>query len=151
MPRLFSVIALVLFSLATTIVHAGIVKWTDAQGTIHYADTPPSSTVKTKPVNITPAPVATGISERQRLADQEMKFRQHQIKKAAEAAKRLKQQKAAKIRKQNCERSRTNLYTFQSTGRLFHANAKGERIYLDNAARQRAIKQAENDINTWCK
>jgi len=151
MPRLLPVIVLILLSLATATADAGIVKWTDAQGHVHYTDRPPSSAVKTEPVAIPNHPAALGTSAGKGLAEQEMEFRQRRIKDEEEAAKRRRQQKTAEIRKQNCERSRTNLYTLQSTGRLFHTNAKGERVYLDNAARQTAIEQAKKDINTWCK
>ncbi|HCA26332.1 MAG TPA: hypothetical protein DEP05_01570 [Betaproteobacteria bacterium] len=151
MPRLLPVIVLLLLSLATAAAHAGIVKWTDAQGNVHYTDQPPSSAVKTEPVAIPNRPAPLGASADKSLAEQEMEFRQRQIKKEEEAAKRRRQQKTAKIRKQNCERSRTNLYTLQSTGRLFHTNAKGERVYLDKAARQTAIEQAKKDIDAWCK
>jgi type IV secretory pathway VirB10-like protein len=71
---------------------------------------------------------------------------------AAEAEKRKAgEEEVAKARAENCERAKRSKATFDSGVRVNTTNAKGEREYMDDAARAAESKRLEGIIATDCK
>jgi hypothetical protein len=76
-------------------------------------------------------------------------------KKRAEAAeaekKKAEEEQAAQARADNCERSKRAKASFDSGVRIARINAKGEREYMDDAARAAETKRLEVIIASDCK
>lgn len=91
-----------------------------------------------------PPPKPTGVDkeleEKTKKAEAEQK-----AKEAAEAAK------IAKAKADNCARARENKNTIDSGIRIAKVNAKGEREFMDDAARADAQKRAQTVIDSDCK
>ena len=86
------------------------------------------------------AAVDPELEERRKRAEQEQAAR-------AEADK----QKAAAVRKDNCQRARDQLATLDSGQRIARIKADGEREILDDDARAREAKRARDVIATECR
>lgn len=145
----------VLLSLAlSSAVCAEMYRWVDSQGRVHYSDEPPpagaksSKTVTPPPPSYSPAGEAAKPKTWQ---EKDMEFRQRQSTQAEAQAKKEKAEADAKQKKQNCEIARKQLQILESGQRVSDVNAAGEREYLDDAARQKAIEDARRTVDTWCK
>ncbi|TCV90127.1 DUF4124 domain-containing protein [Sulfurirhabdus autotrophica] len=145
-----------LLSLMVGSAYGGVYKWVDSKGEVHYGDQPPPSN-KTQKLNIdTPAPSAssaadTKASPAKTMNDKEVDFRKRRVE-AAEAQK--KQDQAAiesKQKQENCNNARGNVRSLQEGGRVVKFDDKGERVYLDDAARQKSLENAKKAVEDWCK
>lgn len=132
---------------------AGITRWVDAEGKVHYSDEPPPSGAKNEKQIVVPpsAPVPSKESASKSLADKEMEFRKRQQEQADAQAKKDKEAAAAKVKQQNCDRAKATQRNLESGVRAFSINEKGERVYMDDSARQKALADAKKAVDSWCK
>ncbi len=150
MKRYFSVIALFAFSLTA---HAGLNKWVDADGKVHYSDAPPPENVKAESVkNIagkgqTEAPATFSPKS---IAEREAELKKSKQAKEETAAKKAQQEAETAAKKQNCTTSQQNLRTLQEASRIVTYDEKGEKTYLDDAAREQRMDEARKNISAYC-
>lgn len=144
---------LIVLPLVATVANAELYRWVDAQGKVHYSDTrPPADARGTRKLSsdLPPSPLSPAAKPKSwQEKDQEFKTRR-----AAEAEARAKAQKEAEQaeqKKKNCEAARRNLQLLESGQRIVTMNAQGEREYLDEGARQKAIEDARKAVESWCK
>jgi len=136
--------------------HGGVYKWIDSSGEVHYGDQPPPSN-KSQKLNIqTPAAGSQSggdgkASPAKSMADKELDFRKRQVEKEEAQKKQEKDAALAKQKQENCAQARGNLRNLQEGGRIVKYNDKGEREYLDDAARQQAMSEAQKAADSWCK
>ncbi|MBW8757350.1 MAG: DUF4124 domain-containing protein [Burkholderiales bacterium] len=163
-------LAACVLALAAAGAHAqALWKWRDASGQLHISDKapppgtpakdilaappggvlPPPAALIPKPASAAEAPAAGGsaaesaLDRRKKAVDQEKADREK-----AERA-RLEASNAA-IRKDNCARAQGALHTLQAGGRMARMNDKGEREFLDDAARADETKRAQDAIAANC-
>jgi hypothetical protein len=86
------------------------------------------------------APVDPELEERRKRAEQEQVAR-------TEADK----QKAAAVRKDNCQRAREQLATLDSGQRIARIKADGEREILDDEQRAKEARRARDAIASECR
>jgi len=78
-------------------------------------------------------------------AEQEQEYRKRQAESKKGAEKLAVEQKDAASRRENCERAREALRTYESGGRVARTDAKGERYFLDeNQIAEEAAKSRQN-------
>jgi hypothetical protein len=145
-------------------------KWRDAAGQLHVSDTAPPAGTPAKnvisappggvvvPSALTAAPPAsaaraaapaaasgaeTALDKKKKAADQERSDKEKADRAALDA-------KNNAIRADNCARARSALAGIQGGQRLARVNAKGEREYLDDAARAQELKHAQDAIASNC-
>ena len=78
---------------------------------------------------------------------EEQKRKQQEQEAAKQQADKLKQEK---VRQENCARAKQAKETLSSGRMLSHVNAKGERGFMDEAARDAEIKRADAVIASEC-
>ncbi len=160
-PRSRIPLLLSLVLLAPLPASAEMVKWVDEKGQVHYSDQPPSGKVKkVETLNIRTAPTsapaeggsgAAAPAAPRSAAEQAADFRKRRME-ADEAAKKAEQDKQqAEVARQNCENARGSLRSLQEGARIFRYDEKGERVFLDDAARQQSIAEAQKAVSQWCK
>ncbi len=66
------------------------------------------------------------------------------------AKKKAEDEKIAKAKADNCTRARQAKATFESGRLITHSNAKGERVFLDDATRAAESKRIDGIIATDC-
>lgn len=139
-------------------------KWRDSRGQIHISDIPPPRDIPDKDVLQRPevtvrkaapvpaaaasaaasapgkAPVDPELEERRKRSEQEQAAR-------AEADK----QRAAAVRRDNCQRAREQLATLDSGQRIARVKADGEREILDDEQRARESRRARELIASECR
>jgi hypothetical protein len=145
----------ILLALASVNSYAGLTKWVDANGVVHYSDGPPPENVQSQQVHIrstlgdetTPASgpkAAKTIFEREAELNKERKAQKEAEKKAAE------KEKQAKIKEQNCAQARSQLDTLKNAPRIATYDAQGNPSYMDDTTRNQQISQAESAVSQFC-
>lgn len=149
MKRSFALVSLILISFNG---HAGLNKWVDAEGKVHYSDTPPPE-VKTQSVrNISgkgQAEAPTSYSPKT-IAEREADLKKAKLEKDDAAQKRAREDANAEIKKRNCEAARNNERAIEEGSRITSYDEKGERIYLDDDARAQRLEEARKAIAANC-
>ena len=132
--------------------HAELYKWTDAQGKVHYTDQPPTLNSQTiKPSSAGQAETTSKATQSLDAKDQAYQKRSKEAKDARDKAEKEAEQ--ARIARENCDKARKNLSTMQnaSTPRLYTTNAAGQRVYMDDSARESALASSQKSVTEFCK
>ncbi|HUX90689.1 MAG TPA: DUF4124 domain-containing protein [Gallionellaceae bacterium] len=133
--------------------HAALNKWVDADGKVHYSDTPPAG-AKIKTLRSSTAPdaatLATETAAPKTLAEREAEWKRSQ-KTKEEAEQKASQEKEATAEKQkNCESARSNLATLENSPAIATYNEKGERTFMDDASRKQRTDEARKVVGSYC-
>jgi hypothetical protein len=140
-----------------TVAQAGVTRWVDAEGKVHYSDQPPPPTAKsqkTLDLKTSPAlPIAAPDNKggEKSLAEKDLESRKRRVQAEETAAKQAKDQEEEKSRKANCEQARNQLQAFQEGQRIAKFDEKGERVFLEGNDRALAIEEAKKTVDSWCK
>lgn len=130
--------------------HAGVYKWTDSQGRVHYSDTPPPrqevQSLRTDKTND-----AAAAAERRALSDRltESELSRKHAREAED--KRKAEEEAARKRAQNCQRARERLTLLQQNIPITRVDAQGQRYTMTDAERAAAALEAQRHIDEHCK
>lgn len=153
----------VLMLLLATHSYAGLNKWVDENGKVHYSDSAPpdvkvkklksasdnyqanieDETAKPAAAQAAPAPAKT-IAEQER----DRKKKEQDQAKAEQKAQQEKENETNK--RKNCENARSSLSTLQNSPRIVSYNEQGERIYMDDTARSAQQEEARKAISQYC-
>ncbi len=130
--------------------HAELYKWTDGQGQTHYSDLPPAMNAQTIKGS-SAGQAETTHQARQSLNAKDQDYQKR--RKAAEdaRAKREKEAEEARVQRENCDKARKNLDTLQNSSRVYATDAAGQRSYMDEAARARALANSQKAVSDFCK
>ena len=152
MKKLLVLIAIALFCTATLSLAGKIYKWTDSEGNIHYGERPPSGQSQqihvpsAPPASATPAAAPTTPTDTTKnlldAFDKDSKDKQ-------EAADKAAKEKAT--RDTNCSNARKRIAGLKMGGRQYEVTEQGERHYLDDAAIQQRLTEAQKAADQWCK
>jgi type IV secretory pathway VirB10-like protein len=139
-------------------------KWRDSRGQIHISDTPPPRDIPDKDVlqrselARKPAPPPAAAASAAPVAapvkapvDPELEERRKRSEQEQAARGEADKQKAAAIRKDNCQRAREQLATLDSGQRIARIKADGEREILDDEARAKESRRAREAIASECR
>lgn len=132
-----------------TVVHAGVYKWSDKDGNVHYGDQPATQKKATE-VNIVTKP-ATGFSvssekkkERDRVLEEFKEDREARDKKRKDKITKKK-----KLKKQ-CARARDTLRRFREASAVYKLNSKGERVFYPKEVRAKKERKIKKAIKKHC-
>jgi len=137
-------IALLLLSLLSPSAHAGMHKWVDAEGKVHYSDTPPPDVnaesvrnmsgkgQQASPVDYSP----------KSYAEREAELRKSRQEKQETLDKQAKEKAQQEERQRACAYARESLRVLESGGRIATTDAAGERVFLDDEA----LEQRKRDV-----
>lgn len=153
-------ILLILLTLASASALAGLNKWVDADGKVHYSDQPPPANAKAttlrSPSSAKDSATESGAAASSApAAPKTIAEREAELKKAQqakkEAADNAAQERAeADAKKDSCAAARQNLHTLQEGARIMEIGASGERTYLSDEGRRQRMDKARQDISTYC-
>jgi len=145
-------ILLMLLSASSTTFAGKIYKWTDSDGKVHYGERPPSGKSKqmripsSTPYRATSAPKSGNKTE---AANKFLDSIATERKEQKESAEKSAQEK--EIANKNCSNARRRVASLKQGGRRFTVDEQGERTYLDEAATQNRLKEAQVKVEKWCK
>ncbi len=149
MPSRRMLAGITLLLMAAGFVYAGVYKWTDSQGRVHYSDTPPPRQ-PAQPLRTDKTDEAAAAAERQSLANKltESALKRQQAREAEE--KRRAEAEAAQRRAENCQRARERLTLLQQNVPVMRLDAQGQRQTMSPAERATALQEAQRQIDENC-
>ena len=133
---------------------AGVYKWTDEQGRVHYSDTPPNKDTPKYELH-TPA-TADHASPGATLSEQERRLKQRKLMDSLEADRLEKEQAEARqkqqqaMRARNCQYAQAELRASKQANLIYDYDAAGNRVYLNEAQRQQYLDKKYADVRKWC-
>lgn len=145
--------AIVILSLVSLNVHAGVHKWVDADGNIHYSDTRPDEDTQTQEVRNVTGKDQAGSSPSytpKSYIEREAEMKKAKQTKDEAAQKKAQQDADAEAKKSNCSAARENARVLEESPRLVTYDANGERSYLDDDARTQRLEEARKAISANC-
>lgn len=144
--------ALLTASLLSSPGHAGIYRWIDQQGRVHFGDRPPSETasenvdIKPDPTPRAPAPDAAERREkRQRL----LRAWEEERRQRAEASTKAKERGARQ--QHRCALARDRLRSYRNSSYLYDLDSEGNRKIMSESDRENAIRKLEEIIERHCR
>jgi hypothetical protein len=130
---------------------AQLYKHVDKDGRTVYTDQPPAN-ADAKRINVPasppPAPAASGnksYMERDKEAEKGRKAAREKQEKADQAGK------VAQENEQRCAHARTAYQQYEAGGRIYKLDAKGERVYLDDAELEAQRNRSRREMEEACK
>jgi hypothetical protein len=126
---------------------AQVYKWVDEKGVTHYGERPPQGSKPQGVPNRLASPLPTDSKRNEDWQQKDREFRERSIQTEAAAEKR--QQDAAK-RKEQCNQQHDLLRRLKESPRTYRLDAKGERVYIDDAERESAIGRQEKLVAERC-
>jgi hypothetical protein len=125
----------------------GVHKWKDAQGHVHFGDTPPVGQ-KTERVDVGTTPAQAAPAQGKDWQEQ------LQLSNQRRQQERDKEQVAAKHQRENdqrCIAARNVVDSLDRGGARYRLNTQGEREYLDDSQRQAARDAAHQRVAAYCQ
>src|SRR5688500_535939 len=128
-------------ALVSTAAAAQMYKCVDARGVVQYSDKP-SPGCNGGPVDIQPIPSLSGqgTTPAPSASQQDTDFKRRQI----ERERQESNEKAAQM--ERCSRVRQELAWLSAATRVSRINDAGERVYMDDAARESRLAQLKQQI-----
>jgi hypothetical protein len=125
----------------------GVHKWVDAQGHVHFGDSPPVGQ-KTERVHVSDTPTQAAPAQGKDWQEQ------LQLSSQRRQQERDKEQAATKRQRENeqrCISARNVVDSLERGGARYRLNAQGEREYLDDSQRQAARDAANQRVAAYCQ
>jgi hypothetical protein len=129
-------------------------KWVDANGQTQYSDKPPATADKSKATVLQAPPSPAAASKATDWQAKDLEFRKRQVDRAE--AKRREDDEArakkenAESQRQGCLEARDDVNNLQGGVRIFHWNAQGEKVYMDDSERPVALAKAQQNVAQRC-
>lgn len=141
---------ILLFVLVVSPVNAGIYKWTDENGNVHFGDRPVNSDAATEvKVQINNNTGVTNSSGNRK--EREYLLKKIAEEKAADVEKRKMQAAEDKKRLVRCNAYRSSLQRHIQSNRSYSMSPDGERTYLTSEQREARKKKLGKGVAKYCR
>lgn len=134
---------------AANVLAGEIYMWRDQQGGVHYSDLPPPEARDVRPLRR--GSVAPTQGARERLADDEMAFRQRRAKAEDDRAASQREAPGTEERQRLCVQAKGQLAALESGQRAYQFNEQGEREFLDDAQREQHTLRTRQAVEAHCR
>lgn len=133
---------------------SSVYKWTDENGVTHYGEAPPNQAdqpdQKVDKVKITGIGPSSSDEAKQRREESRKQFNPNQEEEEAAAAQKAEQEANDALRKEYCEKARSNLSALQSGERLRIKDDNGEESAVTDEVRSKEIQRTQEYITKNC-
>lgn len=143
-------ISVLILLLLTMNAYAGVYKWTDAQGRVHYSDTPPPRQ-ETQRVRTDRTNAAEAAAARRSLADKLSESDLRRKKAQEDEDKRKSEAEKQRAMAERCVKAREQLTLLQQTARISRVDSQGQRYIMGDAERAAAIQEAQKRADEYCQ
>jgi hypothetical protein len=123
-------------------------KWVDDSGRVTYSDQPPVGKVKSQEVVKILGSAVTGAARQ--ITDQDAQFKKRQGDAAKKQAETAKKEQLDAVRQDACTHARGELRALHDNIPIARMTESGERIVLDDGAREAEGKRLETFIEESC-
>src|SRR6266545_5868504 len=125
---------------------AALYKWTDANGRVVYSDQPPPVRANVKAELLSPPPPSANPHAVKEMANKDAELKKRQLDRAEEAKKADKSRADADRKAESCTRLRGQIRLLGGDDVVYRANEKGERVYMDDAAKRKERERLEGIV-----
>ena len=132
--------------------HAGVYKWVDENGQVHYGEHPGSSDAEKVTIrqNETTKPRPINKAEDD-AAESDKKDTEQQTEAPEKWEEWVEVEPSKKEKRKLCNEAKSDLAAINSRGRMREINEKGEYIYLTEPQRQQRISAAKKKQREFCR
>jgi Domain of unknown function (DUF4124) len=130
---------------------AGVYRWVDENGRVHFGDRPSAGADTSDEVMIrkqAPSSAPNNVDRRQ-LRERLLEQYQRERDEKKQQAEKQRQQKQKQ--KQRCAYARTRLSEYLEHGALYDRLPNQKRRYLTDQERDAEIAKARKEVKKWCK
>jgi hypothetical protein len=117
-------------------------KWTDENGRTVYSDTPPDPKLVKKVTRVNNSPAAGAGSGEVTTAEK--------VKKSDAAKKKSEEESKKEAKAERCKGLKADLAMYDTGGRIYTVNAKGEREFMTDEQIAAGKKRTEQQITEAC-
>lgn len=130
---------------------AGVYKWVDEQGRVHYGERPPARTqAQEMQLRESPPGASPEEDEAARREHEQRLLRAFDEERVQKREQEQKSREEQAKRERNCVLARDRLRRFQSASSLYDLDAQGNRRTLSDAERAASEQRAQQDVARWC-
>jgi len=129
--------------------HAGIYKWTDASGKVHYSDRAPA-TEKAQALNPKTALPDGALDARKQLNQQESEFQKNRAERLKQEGLAKKEAEKEALRKKQCAQLRKNLQTYLTKKRVTQT-VDGKPSVINYEDRLKKMEAVQKQIQKTCQ
>lgn len=140
--------------LAASSAIADVCRWTDADGKVHYTESPPAGVKcgRTLKVPTGPAPRPDGsAASAGQPQQQEAEFQRRRLERLEADRNAAEDRQKAEQQKEACGQARGRLTWLQNGGRVARIDANGERHFLDDQEMAREMALQQQRIAQLCR
>jgi len=130
---------------------AGIYKWTDASGKVHYSDIPPPQMQVQSLKGVSAGQEETTAQATRSLDEKNQAYQKRRDESEQARAKSEKEAEQARIKRENCDKARRNLSNLQNTPRPYTTSPSGQHSYMDDTARTQSMVNSQKAVSEYCK
>lgn len=141
---------ILLFAFVITPLNAGIYKWTDSDGNVHFGDQPVNTDEATE-LHIQTNSKTGFTNSSGNSKEREYLLKKISEEKEADAEQRKKNIAKDKERRKLCDRYRSRLQSHNQSNRTFTMSPEGERTYLSDEQRDDRKKQLSKGVAKYCR
>lgn len=137
--------------LCVSAAHGEIYRWVDADGLVHYSQSPPPVGVTGEAMRGAPKPAVDPDAAQKALQERVGKIDEQKQKTGEAKDLEGKVKEEIEKRKKNCEVARNNLQTLETLGGKKIQDSQGNVIRLSEEERLQKITEANKQIKDWCE
>lgn len=141
---------LMLMSALMPAAQAGVYKWVDEQGHVHYGERPHGSQAEEMKIRSDPGGSSHKADPGSALERQQHLLQSYELERRTEKAQRDKAAAAEAEKKTKCLQARDRLKTYEEAHYMYRLDDKGERHVLSDAERAKETAQLRADIKQYC-
>lgn len=124
-------------------------KWKDEKGVTHFSENPPPDGGKAEKIEVKPVGGdRPAVPPPETWRQKELESKQQKAK--TEGADEIARKRDESQRAQKCQTYKRELDSLTNSGRLFHLNEKGERVFMEEKERSDRIDEAKRIIRESC-
>jgi len=145
-------IIFLLILVAPVAANAGVYKWVDENGKVHYGDQPKASqpTVEMNVDDTTPAPSFSD-DDLSREEKRERLLQSMEEDRLEKQEKRDRQKAENERSRQKCNQYRDRMRHYERANSLYKLDKDGNRVYMSDSERASATKSLNAKINKYCR
>lgn len=127
---------------------AGVYKWVDEQGKVHYGDRPGGKNASKIAVPSSPPANDKSLSERNAKRDKLLQTMQEERKSNEEEVYKAKQKEAE--RAQHCIEAQDKVKRYERARYIYKPTEGGQEIIFSEEEREKATAEAKKAVAEWC-
>ncbi len=144
----FLIIVLLMYFFGLAAQAAGVYKWVDEQGKVHYGDRPGNNNASKIAVPSSPSPSDKTLSERNAKRDKLLQTMEEERKLKEEEGLKTKQKEAERARR--CIEAKDTVRRYERARYIYTPTEGDKEIILSEDERKKAMDEARKAVVEWC-